>query len=224
MNVTNGVSCSICHDVTNCELIQLTCRHAFGRSCMRLWLDTSDQRHCLLCEQPLTDYDLQRINYISLSERVVGVSSTAISIFKQHCPQVILRGLHILTSVTRMACGVLLFLGYFAIADKELQHLLLDALPNVIGHTLATYVTACAILALGSAVGSFGSAGGVSKVFGTAVGMTSGALTSACACEIYGDTNGVRFPTTLRNAIIALGGLVAGASAFTAYGIKPINR
>ena len=223
MNVTNGVSCSICHDVANCELIQLTCGHVYGRSCMRLWLGTSDQRHCLQCAQPLTDYELQRINYIPLSERVVAVSTAATSIFKQHCPQVILRGLYILTSATRIACGGLL-IGYISTADKDLQAVLLDALPNAIGHTLATYMTACAILALGSAVGSFGSAGGASKVFGTAVGMTSGALTSACACDIYGDTNGIRFPTALRNAIIALGGLIAGVSAFTAYGIKPINR
>ncbi len=223
MNVTNGVSCSICHDVANCELIQLTCGHVYGRSCMRLWLGTSDQRHCPLCVQPFTDYDLQRINYIPLSERVVAVSTAATSIFKQHCPQAIMRGLHVLTSVTRMACAGLL-IGYISTADKDFQAVLLDALPNLIGHTLATYVTASAILALGSAVGSFGSAGGASRVFGTAVGMTSGALTSACACDIYGDTNGIRFPTALRNAIIALGGLVAGASAFTAYGIRPINR
>ncbi len=135
-----------------------------------------------------------------------------------------MRGLHTLTSVTRIACGGFLIVSYLSIVNKDLQPVLLNVLPNVISHTLATYVTACAILALGSAIGSFGSAGGVSKVFGTAVGITSGALTSAYACDIFGDTNGVRLPTTLRNAIIASGGLVAGASAFTAYGIKPINR
>ncbi|WP_373691080.1 hypothetical protein [Endozoicomonas sp. ONNA2] len=36
MNVTNGVSCSICHDVANCKIVELTCGHTFGRKCMKI--------------------------------------------------------------------------------------------------------------------------------------------------------------------------------------------
>ncbi|WP_373691380.1 RING finger domain-containing protein, partial [Endozoicomonas sp. YOMI1] len=61
MNVTCGVGCVICQDSQKCRPFKLTCGHAFGRSCMRKWIESTGQKNCLLCRKQLFDDEVKQI-------------------------------------------------------------------------------------------------------------------------------------------------------------------
>ena len=78
MDSANGFKCVICYDSICCDSaksksINLTCGHAFGKSCMRKWMESSNQKECLLCKNPLTDNEIKAIKSIPLQERVIVI-------------------------------------------------------------------------------------------------------------------------------------------------------
>ena len=81
MGVTDGVGCLICHDSAQCSPFKLTCGHAFGRSCMQRWMESSGLKNCLLCTKQLSHDEVKKINDIPLCDRVVNISTTALPIF-----------------------------------------------------------------------------------------------------------------------------------------------
>lgn len=88
MDSANGFKCVICRDPICCDSakyqsIDLTCGHAFGRSCMRKWIESSNQKECLICKNPLTDNEIKEIKNIPLQEHVAINSDKAIKLFGQ---------------------------------------------------------------------------------------------------------------------------------------------
>ncbi|MBO9482633.1 MULTISPECIES: RING finger domain-containing protein [Gammaproteobacteria] len=77
----DGVNCSICLDSKKCEIIHLTCGHAFGRSCLLNRLESHNQKTCTLCHKQLTDNDIKEIKAIPLPERLVIISKKMIKLF-----------------------------------------------------------------------------------------------------------------------------------------------
>ena len=76
MNSAKGLECAICYDSICCDStkyksIKLTCGHAFGKSCMRKWVESSNQKKCPVCRNQLTDNKIKEIKNIPLQERVV---------------------------------------------------------------------------------------------------------------------------------------------------------
>ena len=83
MDSANGFKCAICYDSICCDStkyqsIELTCGHAFGKSCMRKWVESSNQTKCLLCRNPLTDIEINEIKTIPLQERAVIISKKSL--------------------------------------------------------------------------------------------------------------------------------------------------
>ena len=87
MDNTNG-KCAICFDSICCDStkyksIDLKCGHAFGKSCMQKWLESSNQKNCYLCQNPLTDHEIKEIKNIPLQERAVIISEKIIKLSGQ---------------------------------------------------------------------------------------------------------------------------------------------
>ncbi|WP_422468615.1 RING finger domain-containing protein, partial [Endozoicomonas sp. ALC013] len=86
MNSANGlIKCAICYDSICCDStkyksIELICGHAFGKSCMRKWVESSNQKKCPICTNQLTDNKLKEIKNIPLQERVVIISEKTIKL------------------------------------------------------------------------------------------------------------------------------------------------
>ena len=88
MDSANGFKCAICHDSICCDStkyqsIELACGHAFGKSCMRKWVESSNQKKCLLCRNPLTDIEINEIKTIPLQERAVIFLEKSFKLFGQ---------------------------------------------------------------------------------------------------------------------------------------------
>ncbi|MGO0307099.1 RING finger domain-containing protein [Endozoicomonas acroporae] len=81
MDATSGVGCVICQDTEKCRPFKLTCGHAFGRSCMQEWIESTGQKNCVLCKKQLTDDEVKRIKRIPLYDRAVNILIKAIPIF-----------------------------------------------------------------------------------------------------------------------------------------------
>ncbi|WBA79405.1 RING finger domain-containing protein [Endozoicomonas sp. GU-1] len=81
MDAVDDVACLICYDSEKCRPFKLTCGHAFGRSCMQEWMESSGQKNCLLCTKQLTDDEVKRIKRIPLYDRAVNILIKAIPIF-----------------------------------------------------------------------------------------------------------------------------------------------
>ncbi|MBO9494602.1 E3 ubiquitin protein ligase [Thalassotalea sp. G20_0] len=76
MNGAKGLECAICYDSICSDLkkikrTELTCGHAFGKSCIRKWVESSNQKKCPVCTTQLTDKKIKEIKNIPLQERVV---------------------------------------------------------------------------------------------------------------------------------------------------------
>ncbi|WP_257265678.1 E3 ubiquitin protein ligase [Endozoicomonas sp. ONNA2] len=219
MNVSNGVSCSICQDVANCKIVELTCGHSFGRKCMKIWIETSGQKRCLLCSKPLTDGDLQRINHTPLYERLADISTTAIRTFSQHFSEFIVPTVYEHRHLPIGFCGLAVITTILLCIDEgTVKAAHIEAFLDFIWFLTAASGVFCADLVLGSAVGSLGSAVRVPEIFGIAAGIASGALTWGYAYELLA---GKYYDPARRNTISCLGGLMTGLNSFSAYGIKP---
>ena len=88
MDSANGFTCAICRDSICCDSeksksIDLTCGHAFGKTCMRKWVESTNQKKCFLCENPLTDIEINEIKNIPLQKRVIIFSEKAIKLSGQ---------------------------------------------------------------------------------------------------------------------------------------------
>ncbi|MBO9496228.1 hypothetical protein J7438_19410 [Thalassotalea sp. G20_0] len=81
MNKVDGFKCPICFDSAECDNINLKCGHAFGRSCIREWLESSNQINCPVCQKQFTDDDIKQITKISLQERMSIISKKTIKMF-----------------------------------------------------------------------------------------------------------------------------------------------
>ena len=87
MDNTNS-KCAICFDLICCDStkyksIDLKCGHAFGKSCIQKWLESSNQKNCYLCQNPLTDHEIKEIKNIPLQERAVIISEKIIQLSGQ---------------------------------------------------------------------------------------------------------------------------------------------
>lgn len=72
VNGLKDFDCAICYDST-CESIKLDCGHAFGRLCIRKWIERSNQIDCPTCQRQLTDENINEIKKASLWERAVSI-------------------------------------------------------------------------------------------------------------------------------------------------------
>lgn len=81
MDNVHGVKCPICYDSTDCDNINLECGHAFGRSCMREWLESSNQINCPFCQKQCTDDEIKEITKISFQECMLIFSKKTIKAF-----------------------------------------------------------------------------------------------------------------------------------------------
>ena len=196
MGSADGFKCviccdSICYDST--KYINLTCGHAFGKSCMRKWVESSNQKKCLLCEKPLTDNEIKEINYIPLQERVVIISENAIKLF----------GRTMLKIAPPLAAGaaslfVVRAVGVAAGADG-------------VAIVAAGAVGAAAVV-IGAAAGAVGAAAGVDRAIGTAVGGAGavGLVGAVGAVEVAAGT--AKIAGLAAGAIAVAAGVTAGVA------------
>ena len=175
MESANGFTCAICRDSICCnstkyKSINLTCGHAFGKSCMRKWVESSNQKECCLCKNQLTDNEINKINEINeineiknipLQERVVIISEKTIKLL----------GRTIFKLVPLLAAGTAITFGAGV------------AVGNATGAIGAAAGTAALVagLAAGIAVGAVGAATGVDRDAVMAVGATAGTVGAAGA-------------------------------------------
>ena len=196
MNSANGFTCvicrdSICCDSTKFQSIELTCRHAFGKNCMRKWLESSHQNKCLLCQSPLTDEEVKKIKKIPLQERAVIILEKAFKLFGRTIMQ------FVAPSFFMARCMFALGVAAGAVGDVE-------------GSWGAFGVDAAiAVLAAGAAIGAVGAAAGVNR--GVALGISAAA--GAAAGPAILAAGGVTFRANIIGSIYA--GLLG---AFTAFG------
>ncbi|WP_257264486.1 RING finger domain-containing protein [Endozoicomonas sp. ONNA2] len=171
MDSANGVKCAICYDSvcsdrTTYNIINLTCGHAFGKSCMRQWIESSNQKKCLFCNNPLTDNEIKEIKNIPLQERLAIISEKAIKLFGQT------------TLLLAPSIGGTIWLALHA---------------ALVGGTDAGIVFSAAVacgtcITTGAAVGAVGAAAGVDKAATVIFGTVTGA--AGAAAVIFGTITG----------------------------------
>ena len=157
MNSAKGVECAICYDSICCDStkyksIKLTCGHAFGKSCMRKWVESSNQKKCPVCTNQLTDNKIKEIKNIPLQERVV--------IFLEKTSKLIGRTIVELVPSFAVAGAV------FGAADGAVSGGILIAAATV-------------LITAGAAAGAVAAATGASRDIGTAAGAAAGAAVGA---------------------------------------------
>ena len=234
MDNAGGFKCVICYDSICCDSakyqsIDLTCGHAFGKSCMRKWIESSNQKECLLCKNPLTDYEIKEIKNIPLQERVIIVSKKAIKLFGQT----------ILNNASFFVAGTV---TTFALANAGVATRLVASFApwlaagcnaGIVGVAagvaagavcVATGVdmaAARAVCATAGAVGTVGIIGGYVRVNAGAVGVAVGAVgvtarTVGVAFGVIGFTAGAV------GVIAGAVGVAAGAIGVTAGAIGAV--
>ena len=163
MNSAKGVECAICYDSNSicCDSthksIKLTCGHAFGKSCMRKWMESSNQKKCPVCTNQLTD---NKIKNIPLQERVV--------IFLEKTSK--------LTGRTIVEC-----VPAFAVAGAVFGAALWATVGAADGAVAGGILIAAAtvLITAGAAAGAVAAATGASRDIGTAAGAAAGAAVGA---------------------------------------------
>ncbi|MBO9496868.1 E3 ubiquitin protein ligase [Thalassotalea sp. G20_0] len=189
MGITDGVGCIICHDSAQCSPFKPTCGHTFGRSCMQRWMESSGQRNCLTCTRQLTDDEVEQINQIPLSERVVKISIKAIPIFGRTA-SIYLGGLY-----AGFASGVVL--------NGSLN----PASVIAIAANTAVFIPVAAIGALGAAADA---------PIGLVTG--AGAAAGACGGVVFNHAVATCGVLNVSGTVVCLGGATIGAAlALLAY-------
>ncbi|MBO9481778.1 E3 ubiquitin protein ligase [Salinisphaera sp. G21_0] len=160
MNSANGLKCaicydSICYDSTKDKSIKLTCGHIFGKSCMRKWVESTNQRKCLFCNNQLTDNEIKEIKNIPLQERVIIILEKPI----------ILIGRAILDYVPGFAAGA----AFFGAIVGASAGAVAGASAGVVVITATT-----ALITAGAAAGAVAAIAEVDRGVGTAVGAAVG--------------------------------------------------
>ena len=197
MDSANGFKCAICHDSICCDStkyqsINLTCGHAFGKSCMRKWVESSDQKNCLLCRNPLTDIEINEIKTIPLQERAVIILEKAFKVFGQTISRlvspfvnstarefatVVTVATATATATAAVATGVIVATDVDGLID-------VSSIAGIIAGITAWFVgggvaVATSLTIVGAAAGALGVAVGVDRANAGAVGATAGALGTA---------------------------------------------
>ena len=154
-------------DATKNQSINLRCGHAFGKTCIRKWMESSNQKKCLLCGNPFTDIEIKKIKDIPLRERAIIILEKANKLFGQ----TIFKFVHSLAYWTPFALAGGVAAGTFignAVAN------------NALAGTAAWFTT----VASGAAAGAAGVAGGT-VVCSTAVvaGVVAGAVCAAAGVD-----------------------------------------
>ena len=199
MDSANGFKCAICYDSICCDStkyqsINLTCGHAFGKSCMRKWVESSNQKKCLLCRNPLTDIEINEIKTIPLQERAVIISKKAFKLFGQTISQIVSPFANPTAREFATVCTVAT-VATVAIAAVAWAVDWITDVSSIVGITGCAGIiawTAGGIVAelipgdiVGAAVGAVGVAAGFDSATAQAVGAAAGALGTAGALVGY---------------------------------------
>ncbi|USE37107.1 hypothetical protein MJO57_02430 [Endozoicomonas sp. SCSIO W0465] len=188
---------------------------------MQTWIETSDQKRCLMCSQQLTDGDLQRINHTPLYERIVNISTTAFAIFRPTFYRVardFLNEILPLCTFCSLAVPAVVLSG---ITEGTVKLLPLGNALEIIKGLAVFDGTVAAALTLGSAVGALGAACEVADYFGVAVAFASGALAGAYSYDVFVDANDSA--SSVRNVYISVMGGLACIPCHIAYNIELDN-
>ena len=168
MDNASGYKCVICYDSICCDStkyqsINLTCGHAFGKSCMRKWIESSNQKECILCKNPLTDYEINEIKNIPLQERAVIIAQKAIKIFCRNISNdfSLLNVVPAALVVAEITAGP--FFG---------DHSWIPVMAATMSFTFSC-------MAVGGAAAAVGNAAGVDRAVVTAVGAAAGSVCTA---------------------------------------------
>ncbi|MBO9495103.1 hypothetical protein J7438_13540 [Thalassotalea sp. G20_0] len=169
VNSANGLKCaicydSICYDSTKDKSIKLTCGHIFGKSCMRKWVESTNQRKCLFCNNQLTDNEIKEIKNIPLQERVIIILEKPI----------ILIGRAILDYVPAFAAGAAFFGAIVGASAGAVAGASAGAVAGVVVITAPT-----ALITAGAAAGAVAAIAEVDRGVGAAVGAAAGAAAGA---------------------------------------------
>lgn len=157
MNATEGVRCAICHDSVDCSPFKLTCGHAFGKSCVQVWMESSDQKNCPMCRKELTDDEITQINDLPLYDRTVNVLKKATPIFTKTA-----------SFYLRFCCI------YVAVSAIKLKS-------EAFSVSYITSILNPAVSIPTGVIGALGAATGVPRVYSTAAGAAFGASVMAVA-------------------------------------------
>ncbi len=200
MDSTSGFKCVICYDSVKHQSIHLRCGHAFGKTCMRKWVESSKREECLLCKNPLTDDEVNEIKSIPLSERAVIITEKTIKLFGQTIFKFV-RPFAIWTPVA-IASGVAI-----GAATTGTAWFTTVASRAAAGGTVA-WSTA---VAAGVAVGAVCAAAGVDRDTAKAFGASAGAV-----CTFLQLAGGFGITASAAGAV----GITAGALGVTATAIQ----
>ncbi len=219
MNSAKGLECVICYDSICCDStkyksIKLTCGHAFGKSCMRKWLESSNQKKCPACTNQLTDNKIKEIKNIPLQERVV--------IFLQKTSK--LTGRAIVECVPAFAVGGAVF-GAALWAN-------VGAVDGAVSGGILIAV-ATVLITAGAVAGAVAAATGASRNIGTAAGAAVGAaagatvavagLAVAASAGVFGGIRDACVVGAAGGCGALAGGFVGGITADILYSQQEMN-
>ncbi|WOG27559.1 RING finger domain-containing protein [Endozoicomonas sp. 8E] len=156
MNATEGVRCAICHDSVECSPFKLTCGHAFGKSCMRVWMENSGQKNCAMCRKELTHDEITQINDLPLYDRTVNILKKATPIFTKTA------------SFYLRLCSIYVVVS--AIKLKSLEAFSVSYITSIVNPAVSIPT---------GVIGALGAAAGVPRIYSTAAGAAFGASVMA---------------------------------------------
>ncbi|MBO9495171.1 hypothetical protein J7438_13890 [Thalassotalea sp. G20_0] len=219
-NGANGFQCvicrgSICYDSAEDKTINLKCGHAFGRSCMRKWVESSKQKKCLLCTHQLTVNELKKIKDIPLQERLVITLEKTYTLFGR---TILNCATGTATTQAVLAAGVVAAVvaaaatGFFGNVGPAT-----GAARGVTGAAVGAAVMFSSIVAA-VAAGAAGAASEVDRSAARTIGAAVGAAVGSIAEDSAGD-----FGLTVTAIGFAAGALAGAIVADAAYDEQEMN-